>query len=102
MDCNLCGKEIKKGERGIEVSYGQIYDIRGHLEVVGDHFEHFHTDCFKPTWRKKVWVILIGALNNQSESIAKGFDSKKKAENWIKEKGSGVKFLSRIKEIAVE
>jgi len=47
MNCKRCNKEIRKGERVVEVSYGQVYDIHGNLDVVGDYFEYYHPKCYE-------------------------------------------------------
>lgn len=83
MDCNLCGKEIKRGERAVAVSYGNVYRVTERLEIIGDHFEYFHTDCFKPTWRKKIWIIAKHGHFKADKGILKVVDARYKVDNWL-------------------
>lgn len=47
MICKKCNKEIEKGERAIEVSYGKVYKTIHSLEIVGDRWEYYHTKCYE-------------------------------------------------------
>ena len=89
MKCNLCGNDIYEGDRAVEVSYGNVYKITGtiskRLEIVGDRSEYFHTNCFKPTWEKKVLIISEFNIFRADRVNLKVVDSQEKVENWLNE-----------------
>jgi len=89
LKCNLCNNEINENERAVQVSYGNVYKLTGtvsyKLEIVGDRSEYFHTNCFKPTWRKKVKIISEFNIFRADRVNLKVVDSQKKVENWLNE-----------------